>query len=609
MWYHIELVTILQEIVTITRAKSAFILIDGEVVDFYPSYVTFSLNSDRQDSYFIDDATTLIVDSSEDKDVCISKELSIVNLILEKRVIRNELEKLISESSDNTRDLFLASVSHEIRTPLNGVLGYSQLLSFTNLSVEQKDYINSMNKCAVQLLEIINDVLDYSKLACGKMAVTPECTSIRDIEHSVESVTRQWVANKKQNFTFTRSSSIPSFVILDKQKVIQVLVNLVSNASKFTGIGGKINVAIEHDKTNVLRFTVTDTGIGISKSDILRLFNMFVQLESSVRTGRGTGIGLSICKSLVELIGGKIDVTSVLGKGSVFTFTVPYEHVETISQRIENSAFVLKNKYVLVVDDNEDNRLFLSDMLFRWGMHPIVCASALEGLRLVMRNRYEFSIGLIDICMPGTTGAELAVQLKEERPMLPLIALSSADDVSSYNHFEQTLCKPVIEEVLFDTVLHVIQKREKPSAFIGSDSDLSECSASTPGEHFNKEVRILVAEDNMQNLDIIVKMLNRLGYKNIMTAVDGREALNLMDKTSTPYDILLLDLRMPNMDGYEVIKNLKLRNCKPPKIVVITASVLDCDKDRCSSMGIKYFVRKPIEYVQLEEVMLHVSEI
>jgi len=412
-------------------------------------------------------------------------------------------------------------------------------------------------------------------------------------------------------YKFATDANVPSFLVIDGQKVIQILVNLVSNASKFTGVGGSITVSVQAPEIHRLRFCVTDTGVGIAHSDQLGLFNTFTQLQSSVQRGRGTGLGLAICKSLTELLGGTVDVTSALGQGSTFSFTTQYEGIDTIGRRIEEDSRALKGKCVLVVDDNEDNRIFLSDMLFRWGMHPIVCASALEGLRLVMKDRYEFALALIDVCMPGTSGPDLAAQLKDERPMLPLIALSSADEPTPSHHFEQTLRKPVTEAVLFDIVLRVVCKSEKPSAFIGSDDELSsDSSSSSPSEKFNRAARILVAEDNSQNRNLVVSMLRRLEYMDVDTCADGEGALRLMDqdKMIVPYDVLLLDLRMPNTDGYQVIEEIRRRGWRMPKIVVVSASVLDCDRDRCAELGVKYFVRKPIQMSQLSDVMLRVTE-
>lgn len=562
------------------------------------------------DTEFGYSANILLYDSIKNNfDICM--HIRVLKLILEKNYLREELNSALNscDSDESSRDLFLASMSHEIRTPLNGVIGYSQLLTHTELSREQKEYVNNMNQCAVQLLQIVNDILDFSKLATGKMMLAPECTAMKDLESMLNSLVKQWISNKKQMYEFVVADNTPDFIVVDSQKVIQILVNLISNASKFTGIGGKITVSVKTTFDGLLQFSVIDTGIGISDIDQLKLFHTFSQLRSSPERGRGVGLGLAICKSLTELLGGVIRVSSVPNFGSTFSFTIKYESVTSINGRIAEDSRKLEGMYVLVVDDNEDNRILLSEMLFRWGMHPIVCASALEALRLVMKDRYEFVIGLIDICMPSTSGPDLAAQLKEEKPMFPLIALSSADDSFHSHHFERILRKPVAEEVLFDAVLRVVGKSKRPSAYIGRDDELSDTSSTSPVDKFNKSSRILVAEDHPHNRDLLVSMLVRLGYKDVQTADNGREAIDVMEraKIDAPFDVLLLDLRMPNMDGYQVIEEIRNRKWRIPKIVVVSASVLDCDTNRCAKLGIKYFVRKPIQLSELGSVIMRVT--
>ena len=512
--------------------------------------------------------------------------ISISQMILKNQKLVQESKEVYQSETEHSKDLFLANMSHEIRTPANGVIGFGQLLLQTELTATQREFLKSQNQCCIQLMKIINDVLDFSKLSSGKMGVNTQCFSLMDVTETVKETMIQRIIEKKQKLEIIFSDKIPEFIIMDKQKLIQIIINLVSNANKFSDIFGCIKIYFDII-SSMLQITVKDNGIGICKEDQNKLFSAFEQIQNSTAICKsGTGLGLAICDKLSKLLGGSIHVDSEQGLGSTFIVQVNFKPYEDYELEMKKDAKLLKNKVVLVVDDNTDNRILLTELLFEWDMKPIVCASALEALRMVMGDRYTFDLGLIDICMPGTTGTELAKQIKEERPFFPLIALSSIDSFITTQEFEQKLDKPINKVQLFNAIHRVLSKKQTPSAYIGDDIE-SKSDTNSPSSQFNNKIKILIAEDVLYN----------------------RTLLKIEKNIDNPYQVLLLDLRMPKWDGFDVIKAIKKKGWDMPKIVVITASVMEEDRNRCKDLGIKYFINKPIEIKQLKEVMLHITNI
>jgi len=496
--------------------------------------------------------------------------------------------------------LFIAGISHELRNPLNGLSGNLQLMMHTDLNTPQKQYLNSMHNCCLQLIKIVNDILDFSKLSAGTMVLSNECFSISTIKNDINDIIGQKLKEKKQKCNYTISEDIPTYIVLDNQKLLQVIINLISNSSKFSNVSADIYVSIIKLPDSKLEISVIDFGIGISKDDIKKLFTKFTQL--GLKQGiEGTGLGLIISKKIVELMGGTISVESTLGYGSTFSFIIPYKEVLDYEKEIKKDIKKLKNKTVLVVDDNVDNRILISDMLFDWGMNPVVCSSGIEALRYVTGNRYDFSLGLIDICMPEMSGIELAKQIKTEKPIFPLIALSSLESFVDTRNFDYKLDKPINKIQLFNYIFKIISNNDVSSIYLNdSDSDSSSSSNSSLNSITNKEQSILIAEDVDYNRDVLKNMLTEIGYDNISLANDGQQAINICD--TKDINIILLDLKMPNIDGYGVIQYLQ--KYKPDiKIVILTASTMEHDKKLCRDYGLKYFISKPFDFKKLNTVL------
>ncbi|HEY8910030.1 MAG TPA: response regulator [Desulfosporosinus sp.] len=546
----------------------------------------------------------------------IAAELVITNIELtsqyeelEKRTAELELAKEQSEEANVMKSQFLANMSHEIRTPINGLMGFLELMHRSNPSAEHKEFIREAKSASETLLHIIDNILAFSKIEAGKLTLEKSCFKIRT---SIEDAVSLWVmkATEKNIVLHTMiNANVPEEVMGDSHRLMQILNNFVGNAVKFTH-RGNVTVTVDCIETEndigILKFSVQDTGIGISKEDIHKLLQSFIQADASTtRNYGGTGLGLAISKELIELMEGNIQVESVLGEGSIFKFEIRLEIAKrALDLRLTFEELGVVN--ILIVDDNTTNQKITASYLGEMGCKVFEAHNARKAITTIISSagtRDKLNIALIDYQMPSMSGYELVTSLKTlpfAKDVKLILLSSTAQNVDASESkqlgFSGFLRKPIRRDDLLHCIAVVLGLKKEEETIPIMSKDKVDKSLN------NKKPKILLVEDNEINRKIVIAMLKTQNLTCDVT-INGREAYQAVLRKN--YDIVFMDCQMPEMDGYQTTKKIrKLEGkSKHTTIIAMTANAMEGDKDKCLAAGMDDYIKKPLNFDTLFQMI------
>lgn len=540
------------------------------------------------------------VEAAQAKAEMLEQELEGLHRHLETVILQEQKTRKEADQIRQLKQQLLSVLSHEVRTPMNGVMGMALLLSETPLTKEQAEYVTTIRNCGEGLLTtvnnmLVNDILDFSKLQQEGKQLEYKDFGLRDSIEEVLDMFSDKAGRNGIDLVYQIEEDVPEQVIGDSKRLRQVLMNLVENSVKHT-LYGEVYIGVTYSQHLTtghppeLHFEIRDTGTGIPKEQMKQLFKG-IPGKQPVRgydpQPSGSGLGLVICKKLVELMGGSIDAASEQGKGTTVTFTMPLTpSLKTAREHARYGDMVcLNSKHVLVIDDNAVSRNNIIRQLQSWKMIPFPAESANEAMAILQSN--HFDLVLADMIMPRTDGIEMARAIRKNHPDLQIIAMNPGAEEKyrlEIEVFSSVINKPIRQAVLRDQLLSIF------APIITDKQNSMEPLPTVFAEQY--PLRILIAEDNPINQKIAVKMLNKLGYQPAV-ANHGKEVMEIVSHDH--YDVILMDVQMPEMDGLEATRMIRTCLESQPIIIALTANAMQGDRDECMQAGMDDYMSKPID--------------